>query len=200
MKNGPSLNYGVSVTAYGEASASSSSTPSLPALRDHNEELQLLSTSDLRGRNHLIEILTILNFLHWGKMSYSKRLDQIAGHLNYPKGLLSGQVAIITGSGQGIGAEAARLFANEGAKVVISDVDASLLSSLIMVTLNTDDVLQRKQMMSPQPSIRVAAAPSRSLETCSTPLLSKRWLRKLQSLVMARFTSSLIMQASHGTA
>jgi len=58
-------------------------------------------------------------------MSYSKRIEQIANHLNYPKGLLAGQVAIITGSGQGIGAETARLFANEGAKVVVSDVDAS---------------------------------------------------------------------------
>jgi 3-oxoacyl-[acyl-carrier protein] reductase len=54
----------------------------------------------------------------------SNRVNQIAGHLNYPKGMLAGQVAIITGSGQGIGAEAARLFANEGAKVVIADVDA----------------------------------------------------------------------------
>ncbi len=27
------------------------------------------------------------------------------------------------GSGQGIGAEAARLFANEGAKVIVSDID-----------------------------------------------------------------------------
>jgi len=57
-------------------------------------------------------------------MSYSKRITQIADHLNYPKGMLAGQVAIITGSGQGIGAEAARLFAKEGAKVVVADVDA----------------------------------------------------------------------------
>ncbi|KAF1983624.1 NAD(P)-binding protein [Aulographum hederae CBS 113979] len=56
-------------------------------------------------------------------MSYSKRVDQVAGHLNYPKGMLAGQVAIITGSGQGIGAECARLFANEGAKVVVNDID-----------------------------------------------------------------------------
>ncbi|KAH8732376.1 short-chain dehydrogenase/reductase-like protein SDR [Phaeosphaeriaceae sp. PMI808] len=54
----------------------------------------------------------------------SNRVNQIAGHLNYPKGMLAGQVAIITGSGQGIGAEAAKLFANEGAKVVVADVDA----------------------------------------------------------------------------
>lgn len=51
------------------------------------------------------------------------RIEQLAGHLNYPKGMLAGQVAIITGSGQGIGAEAARLFAKEGAKVVVADID-----------------------------------------------------------------------------
>jgi 3-oxoacyl-[acyl-carrier protein] reductase len=55
----------------------------------------------------------------------SKRVEQIAAHLNYPKGMLAGSVAIVTGSGQGIGAEAARLFANEGAKVVVSDIDGS---------------------------------------------------------------------------
>jgi len=55
----------------------------------------------------------------------AERAAQIASHLNYPRGLLAGQVAIITGSGQGIGAEAARLFANEGAKVIVSDIDAA---------------------------------------------------------------------------
>jgi len=63
-------------------------------------------------------------------MSPSTRFDQIAGHLNYPKGLLAGQVAIITGSGQGIGAEAARLFAKEGAKVVVSDIDGKKASDV----------------------------------------------------------------------
>jgi len=41
----------------------------------------------------------------------------------FPGGLLHDQVAIITGSGQGIGEAAAHLFAKEGAKVVVSDID-----------------------------------------------------------------------------
>jgi len=43
----------------------------------------------------------------------------------YPKGLLQDQVAIITGSGQGIGAKCAELFAKEGAKVVVTDIDVA---------------------------------------------------------------------------
>jgi len=35
---------------------------------------------------------------------------------------IQGKVAIVTGGGQGIGAETVRAFAREGAKVVISDV------------------------------------------------------------------------------
>jgi 3-oxoacyl-[acyl-carrier protein] reductase len=72
-------------------------------------------------------------------MSASNRVNQIAGHLNYPKGMLAGQVAIITGSGQGIGAEAARLFANEGAKVVVADVDASKSSQSTRNQVKSDD-------------------------------------------------------------
>jgi 3-oxoacyl-[acyl-carrier protein] reductase len=37
--------------------------------------------------------------------------------------LLEGKVAIITGSGRGIGAAAARLYAQHGAKVVVTDID-----------------------------------------------------------------------------
>ena len=57
------------------------------------------------------------------------RVAQILSHLNCPKGMLSGQVAIVTGSGQGIGAEVARLFANEGAKVIVCDLDAGMLET-----------------------------------------------------------------------
>jgi NAD(P)-dependent dehydrogenase (short-subunit alcohol dehydrogenase family) len=41
-------------------------------------------------------------------------------------GILAGRVAIVTGAGRGIGASVARLFAQEGASVVVADIGASL--------------------------------------------------------------------------
>lgn len=61
-----------------------------------------------------------------------QRAAQISGHL-FPQGMLSGQVAIITGSGQGIGAEAANMFAREGAKVVVQDIDAGTATAELYV-------------------------------------------------------------------
>jgi 3-oxoacyl-[acyl-carrier protein] reductase len=46
-------------------------------------------------------------------------------------GILQGQVAIITGSGQGIGEAAAKLFAKEGAKVVVTDLDAVKANAVV---------------------------------------------------------------------
>ncbi|THG97382.1 hypothetical protein EW026_g4599 [Hermanssonia centrifuga] len=53
------------------------------------------------------------------------RLAQVAGHLSatHSRGLLNGEVAIITGAAQGIGRSCALLFAKEGAKVVVTDLD-----------------------------------------------------------------------------
>ncbi|KAN0101002.1 hypothetical protein V8E55_000986 [Tylopilus felleus] len=57
----------------------------------------------------------------------ASRLAQVSGHISnaYGRGLLAGEVAIITGAGQGIGRSAALLFAKEGAKVVVSDIDVN---------------------------------------------------------------------------
>ncbi|KAK0442296.1 uncharacterized protein EV420DRAFT_1278402 [Desarmillaria tabescens] len=65
-------------------------------------------------------------------MASNNRLSQISGHLSntHSRGLLANEVAIITGAGQGIGRSAALLFAKEGAKVVISDIDATKLISV----------------------------------------------------------------------
>lgn len=65
--------------------------------------------------------------------SSTDRLSQLAAHIQPAEltprpsplsgPLLAGQVAIITGSGQGIGRATALLFASHGARVVVSDLD-----------------------------------------------------------------------------
>ncbi|KAL3461324.1 hypothetical protein BJX64DRAFT_277970 [Aspergillus heterothallicus] len=74
---------------------------------------------------------TFLQAMSEAEWKMASRLSQINAHLNFPRGLLAGQVAIITGAGQGIGAEAARLFANEGAKVVVADIDGAKANSVV---------------------------------------------------------------------
>ncbi|KAL0570726.1 hypothetical protein V5O48_011231 [Marasmius crinis-equi] len=66
-------------------------------------------------------------------MSAPQRLTQLSGHLSNAtgRGLLPGEVAIITGAGQGIGRSAALLFAKEGAKVVVSDIDAKKADDVV---------------------------------------------------------------------
>jgi len=71
-------------------------------------------------------------------MNASHRLSVISQHLLvpiepvvnktsslYPNGMLFNQVSIITGSGQGIGQRCAELFAKEGSKVIVTDIDAA---------------------------------------------------------------------------
>eukprot|EP01006_Ploeotia_vitrea_P007985 TRINITY_DN18766_c0_g1_i1.p2 TRINITY_DN18766_c0_g1~~TRINITY_DN18766_c0_g1_i1.p2 ORF type:complete len:313 (-),score=149.64 TRINITY_DN18766_c0_g1_i1:30-968(-) len=53
--------------------------------------------------------------------------------------LLEGQVAIITGSGQGIGRAAAELFVSHGAKVVVTDIDAAK-SDAVAAALGEDAI------------------------------------------------------------
>ena len=52
------------------------------------------------------------------------RLSLVSGHL-FQGGMFAGQTAVVTGAGQGIGAETAILFAREGARVVVADLDGA---------------------------------------------------------------------------
>jgi 3-oxoacyl-[acyl-carrier protein] reductase len=47
------------------------------------------------------------------------------------KPMLAGKVAILTGAGRGIGAATARLFAQEGARLVLNDLDAAPLDQVV---------------------------------------------------------------------
>eukprot|EP00668_Euglena_longa_P005670 GGOE01006698.1.p2 GENE.GGOE01006698.1~~GGOE01006698.1.p2 ORF type:complete len:312 (-),score=79.68 GGOE01006698.1:238-1131(-) len=62
-------------------------------------------------------------------MSALRRLHTVEQHVS-PR-WLEGKVAIITGSGQGIGAAAAKLFAQHGAQVVVTDVDAAKADAVV---------------------------------------------------------------------
>ncbi len=57
--------------------------------------------------------------------THEKRLAVVGGHLKSAgvSSLFGGSVAIITGAGRGIGREAAILFAQNGARLVLNDLD-----------------------------------------------------------------------------
>ncbi|GAA6009359.1 SDR family NAD(P)-dependent oxidoreductase [Rhodotorula paludigena] len=61
------------------------------------------------------------------------RLSAVSGQLSasHPQGLLAGQTAIVTGAAQGIGRACAVLFAQEGAKVVVSDLDEGKAKAVV---------------------------------------------------------------------
>ncbi|CAE6404470.1 unnamed protein product [Rhizoctonia solani] len=63
----------------------------------------------------------------------ASRLAQVSGHItnSASRGLLVGEVAIITGAAQGIGRSAALLFAKEGAKIVVSDLDEKKANAVV---------------------------------------------------------------------
>ena len=75
------------------------------------------------GGEHLVDLeLTVAN--QNGEQAVAGAATAAVGRLTV--GLLDGRVAIVTGSGRGIGREFALCFGREGAKVVVNDVGVSL--------------------------------------------------------------------------
>ncbi|KAJ3105990.1 hypothetical protein HDU97_007174 [Phlyctochytrium planicorne] len=72
-------------------------------------------------------VLQLASHLGASEPASSLQWNECSGILSssHPQGLLYNQVAIITGSGQGIGAAMAKLFAKEGAMVVVTDLDGA---------------------------------------------------------------------------
>jgi 3-oxoacyl-[acyl-carrier protein] reductase len=52
---------------------------------------------------------------------------------------LKGKVVLITGSGMGMGREASLLFAEEGARIVVADIDAKAAQQTVALFLASDE-------------------------------------------------------------
>ena len=62
----------------------------------------------------------------------------IQGSWRLHMGLIEGKVAILTGSGRGIGAATAKMFGAEGASVVVSDLDSGPLLEIPYACLTVE--------------------------------------------------------------
>ncbi len=86
----------------------------------------------LRNEKYHKRYLCVVSTMAQIPAAAAARIARVAGHIMRPAptagaagGMLEGQVAIITGSGQGIGAATALLFAQQGAAITVCDIDAT---------------------------------------------------------------------------
>src|SRR5437870_13251629 len=83
-------------------------------------------------------------------------------------GRLAGRVAFITGSGMGIGREAAVLFAEEGAGVVVADIDAKAAKETVAL-------VERRRRRAPATARHSSDRPDRRpMVRAGAPLLRPR--------------------------
>nr|VWP01831.1 Bromo domain-containing protein [Ganoderma boninense] len=113
------------------------------------------------------------------------RLAQVAGHLSgaHPRGLLAGEVAIVTGAAQGIGRSVALLFAKEGAKVVVTDLDEKKAQVVVDELSPRAATLSLLAAMSPpMTSLKRSSTPPSSMYCASSTALAVLAAQKARSL------------------
>ena len=100
---------------------------------------------------------------------------------------LKDKVCVITGAGGGMGAEAAQVFTDEGAKVVVADVDSAAASKVadsvgglaVQVDVADSDSVQAMYKAAAQPSS--AASTSSTTTRASRPRTTTRSSRRIST-------------------